>query len=745
MSKPRQRTFRPCVEIAEPRRLLSSAVVDIQNNSSYTVTFRFRWSPYDYWTSYTERPGAGELLWTNGAPSLAPQVSFNASSSPFSGTTVYLAQGYGEWSGTGTPPAWSATEYQFLNTSSGIVLDFASPPIPTQAVVSITNDSTYTITFGFRWTPTDSWNTYTEEPGQGEIFWTPYSNNLTPQALYDATTSPGSQLDVSLAQGYGEWMGAGTPPGSAASRYGFLNNSSGVELDYTPSTPQSPGPGVAPTPAPAPNPLNTPNWSGFVAAGDVNNPVPNSVTMVSGAWVVPAVLGPASGSYASSTWIGIDGFGNSTVEQLGTEQDVINGVPYYRAWWEMFSSGALQPEQPIANMVIMPGDSISALVQYETSGVHAGQFLLEIVDKSRSNDSFITYQSSQGTQDPFAERSTAEWIMEAPTTVGGGVDALPVFSPVVFTNAQATINGITGAIGDPAWSAAPLNLAVNGVTQAATSVLNSSGSGFTVSSSGGGVGQADAGNNLQTAEQQVGFNDPQVIVVGKLRGPSAGSGVVVSVAPASVSVGTPFVLNVDVVDSNGLPLAGYDLTVAIDVVAGPGLAVSNGPEFAAAANGRASFSGTGFNQPGTYTILIVAASMDPILYRFYVSPAASPPAVTSAAVIFGAKHPTSSSKILGFSLTFNKPLDQASASNPGNFEILQYVLHRRKKIAESVPFEVVFDPTSNSVRLLLEGRKSKSLGGSLVVYTSRIADTQGDRGIGSSFYTILANDRGIAP
>ena len=144
------------------------------------------------------------------------------------------------------------------------------------------------------------------------------------------------------------------------------------------------------------------------------------MTAVSGSWIVPTVTGPSTGSYYSSVWVGIDGWGNSTVEQLGTEEDLVNGSPVYRAWWEMYSSGKGQPEQVITSMNVMPGDSITASVQYITSGAHAGQFYLSIVDNSRANDAFSIYASSSQYQSPLAQLSCAEWIVEAPT-VGGSI------------------------------------------------------------------------------------------------------------------------------------------------------------------------------------------------------------------------------------------------------------------------------------------------------------------------------------
>ena len=87
------------------------------------------------------------------------------------------------------------------------------------------------------------------------------------------------------------------------------------------------------------------NWSGYVAATNLFQPQPNSVTEVSGSWIVPKVTptGPSTGSTYSSVWVGIDGWNTKsisspTVEQVGTSENVINGLPRYWAWWEMWSS-----------------------------------------------------------------------------------------------------------------------------------------------------------------------------------------------------------------------------------------------------------------------------------------------------------------------------------------------------------------------------------------------------------------------
>ena len=186
------------------------------------------------------------------------------------------------------------------------------PPASTDAVVSITNHSSYTVGFDFRWTPSSPWTLYTEAPGQTEIFSTTYSSGLTPQAYFDPTTTAGNDTLVTLAQGYGEWTGTGTPPSSPATPYGFENVTNGLELFFI---------GGSAAPAPNPNAVISPNWSGYVAATNLTSPQPNSVTEVVGSWIVPAVTGPAGANTDSSVWVGIDGYGSGTVEQVGTQED----------------------------------------------------------------------------------------------------------------------------------------------------------------------------------------------------------------------------------------------------------------------------------------------------------------------------------------------------------------------------------------------------------------------------------------
>ena len=218
-----------------------------------------------------------------------------------------------------------------------------------------------------------------------------------------------------------------------------------------------------------------------MAATSLTDPQADSVTAVSGSWIVPTVSASSTrGTSDSSVWVGIDGYDDSTVEQIGTSQNVVNGTAVYDVWWEMYSSGKQQPEQVVSSMTIDPGDSISASVQYISSGAHAGDFYLTITDNSRPDDSFSIYVSSAQTQSPTAEQNSAEWIVESPT-VGNNVADLANFGTVTFTSASATINGVTGSIGNSGWQSQAINIASGfGSLEDTTSTLVDSGSSFTV-------------------------------------------------------------------------------------------------------------------------------------------------------------------------------------------------------------------------------------------------------------------------
>ncbi|MGO8677091.1 MAG: G1 family glutamic endopeptidase [Limisphaerales bacterium] len=208
------------------------------------------------------------------------------------------------------------------------------------------------------------------------------------------------------------------------------------------------------------------NWSGYAATGAMD-----TVTGVSGAWTVPAVTG---GAGYSALWVGIDGFDDGTVEQLGTMQEVVtvsNGrrgtttQAQYYAWVEMYPAGMVELNP--STYPVKPGDAITASV-------------------TCSGDVFtLTMSSSEGwsykdvATSASAGRMSAEWVAEAPSS-NFGVLPLADFGTVSFTQCMATIGGVTAPIAALNWDEMTMVTQNGRTVKAQPSGLNSSGSGFTV-------------------------------------------------------------------------------------------------------------------------------------------------------------------------------------------------------------------------------------------------------------------------
>jgi hypothetical protein len=221
------------------------------------------------------------------------------------------------------------------------------------------------------------------------------------------------------------------------------------------------------------------NWSGYAVTTGAG-----AVSQVAGSWVVPPVSSNVSGY--SSAWVGIDGFNSSTVEQIGTDSDYVNGQAHYYAWYEMYPAGSVN-----LSLAINPGDKISAYVK----NTGPGQFVLSITDVTTGSPAFSTTQTSSQ-----AQQSSAEWIQEAPSS-RRGILPLANFGTINFLGASATVNGTTGPA-DNSWSGSTLYqidmVTKTGSPKATTSALSDSGStsSFSVTwvSSGSGSGGKGGGH-----------------------------------------------------------------------------------------------------------------------------------------------------------------------------------------------------------------------------------------------------------
>ena len=206
------------------------------------------------------------------------------------------------------------------------------------------------------------------------------------------------------------------------------------------------------------------NWSGYAVESNLKAPLSGVVSDVKGTWTVPEVSSSGSPHTYSSIWVGIDGYSDNTVEQTGTEQDWTPSGPVYYAWFEMYPKFGYR----ILNFPVQPGDTISAEVKYTGNN----RFTLTIANLSRN----VTFSTTQRHK---AQRSSAEWIVEAPYS--GGILPLADFGTVTLTRCSATLGGHVGSISNPAWQNDAIIMAdSDGTSKARPSSLSQGGAGFSV-------------------------------------------------------------------------------------------------------------------------------------------------------------------------------------------------------------------------------------------------------------------------
>lgn len=211
--------------------------------------------------------------------------------------------------------------------------------------------------------------------------------------------------------------------------------------------------------------LTSSDWSGYVVATDVNNPQP-LVTRIEASWTVPRVGVSIRASF-SATWIGIGGQFDGTLIQTGTEQDSINGVGTYSAWYELLPND----EVTIASLSVSAGDRITASISLLDPT--ANTWLIEIHD-------FTGATGEQSFQNSFVYVSSmlsAEWIVERPR-VNNVLRNLADFSELTFTGCAATVGGKVVTVSSlPSIQVTMYN---QNTELASVSPLASNGSSFTV-------------------------------------------------------------------------------------------------------------------------------------------------------------------------------------------------------------------------------------------------------------------------
>jgi Peptidase A4 family len=175
------------------------------------------------------------------------------------------------------------------------------------------------------------------------------------------------------------------------------------------------------------------NWSGYAAV------IKTSVTIsaVTADFTIPSVncakstLG-TSGTAYDSTWAGLDGFNDGTVEQEGVDAFCTSttGAPTYYAWFEMF------PNAPVAFTGVGPGDAISV-----TTAKSGRSWVLTLRDITTGGGFTTTQPCPRGS---VCKDASAEVITEDPGS------STPVFDLADFGMVNQTailLHASTGARG----------------------------------------------------------------------------------------------------------------------------------------------------------------------------------------------------------------------------------------------------------------------------------------------------------
>jgi hypothetical protein len=189
------------------------------------------------------------------------------------------------------------------------------------------------------------------------------------------------------------------------------------------------------------------NWSGYADASSTTTA--DDFSYVSGTWTIPAVQCPTypyqnSGAY-DSNWVGIDGFSDATVEQLGTGAQCYEGVEYYYVWYEMYPAGTVEEGTTACQTdnvdCPQPGDRISASVSVTAAGGGVNDYTLRLTDYTRPQESFSTTSTCAAAT---CSDSSAEWVVERPAYAPAGlVQFVPLadYGQTSFTSGSLVANG----------------------------------------------------------------------------------------------------------------------------------------------------------------------------------------------------------------------------------------------------------------------------------------------------------------
>ena len=208
------------------------------------------------------------------------------------------------------------------------------------------------------------------------------------------------------------------------------------------------------------------NWSGYALVTSRS-----VVTCAEAEWVQPTVKCHGKTHTSVSIWVGLGGFNQGRLEQIGTAIDCIGGSPIDYSWHESLPKERHEVDTPVS---IDPGDRIWAQVRW----LGGSSYQLSLANLT-TEDGFTVKDTSKGLR-----RTEAEWIAEAPATGCSPtckILQMPNWGKVTFDHIAVTVNGVRATLKATGATRVRVRLETNsGTTRAVVTNTAADGSSFVV-------------------------------------------------------------------------------------------------------------------------------------------------------------------------------------------------------------------------------------------------------------------------
>ena len=243
------------------------------------------------------------------------------------------------------------------------------------------------------------------------------------------------QLSASGGVAPYSWSASGLPNGLALSSSGVLSGTATASGNFFPTIQVTDATGASlSTTLAMVSAQASSNWAGYVAQGGPYTDVSGVFNVASLYGSQPLVSQNGSVTSATSEWIGIDGYlqSSTSIIQTGVVLSPVANTNSYtiNAWWETYPN----PAQIVSALTVSPNDVINASIAQVSPGIWS--ISLDDITNGQTFSQQVSYTG---------QLSTAEWIVEAPE-INARPTTLSPFSQVSFTTSESPTAGSSSFI-----------------------------------------------------------------------------------------------------------------------------------------------------------------------------------------------------------------------------------------------------------------------------------------------------------